>query len=170
VRAVSAILAVSLLLLSAALLPLWRRVRSRGVRLATVPPPPPPLPLILVIEDYEPIAYGLCVELTRLPADVKCAKTAAEARRLLEDTRFEAAVIDLSLPDGSGLDIACGIRRGLFACGASIPLVVVTGVPAKVEEIRIACGADLVLTKPFQAEDVRAEVIRLLRDPSKATN
>ncbi|MBB4313489.1 two-component system repressor protein LuxO [Roseospira marina] len=87
-----------------------------------------------------------------LPWPVDLAETGAEARRLLAQAQHIAIILDLRLPDGSGLDILREIRAG----SSDMAVVVVTSqgsMQVAVEAMRE--GADDFLTKPFPADRLR---------------
>ncbi|MBB4285791.1 DNA-binding NtrC family response regulator [Roseospira goensis] len=90
--------------------------------------------------------------LADLPWAVDLAETGAEARRLLGRGGHVAAILDLLLPDASGLDILREIRAG----SPDMAVIVVTSqgsMQVAVEAMRD--GADDFLTKPFAADRLR---------------
>jgi DNA-binding NtrC family response regulator len=60
---------------------------------------------LLVLEDDPPLSDVLCESLRDLGHQAMAARTMAEALHLLERNDFEVALLDLMLPDGSGLDV-----------------------------------------------------------------
>ena len=78
---------------------------------------------ILVVEDDHIISDGLRAGLAMSGATVDCVATCADADAALAASRFGAVVLDLMLPDGSGLDLAfdAGNATGIFkmTAGAS---------------------------------------------------
>ena len=67
---------------------------------------------ILVVEDDAPVRTFLADNLTADGYEVLVAGTARDALRLLEYRRPDLAVVDLGLPDGSGLDLLRRVRDG----------------------------------------------------------
>lgn len=68
---------------------------------------------ILILEDFADSRAWLC-DLIREAfgeVEIKEAATVAQARHLLEENAFDLALIDLNLPDGSGLEVINAIRR-----------------------------------------------------------
>jgi CheY-like chemotaxis protein len=66
---------------------------------------------VLVVEDFPPLAKGLVRALKHAGYAVQMAASRAEARHV--EGCFDAAIVDLELPDGSGIDVAGELR----ACG-----------------------------------------------------
>ncbi len=54
-------------------------------------------------------------------ADVTPAATQEEARRLIQEKRFDLVILDLLLPDGSGEDLLCELRR---SSNSKVPVIV----------------------------------------------
>lgn len=81
---------------------------------------------ILLLED-NPADAHLVVELLRFAAPqtrVEVAPTLRDAQKLLSQRAFEAAIVDLSLPDGRGLETLARVRSS----APEIPIVVLTGI------------------------------------------
>ena len=105
---------------------------------------------ILLLEDDAPLRKRLAAHLRQLGAAVTEAGRLEEARRLLCETRFEFAVVDLHLPDGEVLSL---LREGAFSENTGV--VVMTafgGVKQAVEAMRH--GAGDYLTKPFEPDEL----------------
>ncbi len=110
----------------------------------------PPGCEILLLEDDTPFRKRLAAYLRNRGADVTEAGRLSEARRLLETIRFEFAVVDLHLPDGSVLEL---LRENVFSENTRI--VVMTafgGIKEAVEAMRL--GAGDYLSKPFEPEEL----------------
>lgn len=105
---------------------------------------------ILLLEDDAPFRKRLAAYLRNQGAEVTEAGRIDEARRLLRELRFEFALVDLHLPDGSVLDL---LRENVFAENTSV--VVMTafgGIKEAVEAIRL--GAGDYLSKPFEPDEL----------------
>ena len=105
---------------------------------------------ILVLEDDGALRKRAAAYLTQLGAAVTECSTLAEARRLIGAIRFEFALVDLHLPDGSVLQL---LREGVFSENTGV--VVMTafgGIKEAVDAIRL--GAGDYLTKPFELEQL----------------
>jgi len=79
------------------------------------------------------------------------------ARRL----RPDVIILDMMMPRLSGLEVLSEIRgdRGL----AETPVIVLTAQPSTKEEA-LRCGADIVMVKPFEPEQITAAVEEVLAD------
>ena len=115
---------------------------------------------ILLVDDEAEL-----VELVRraLLADghrVDVARTAAQADRSLEDNAYDVVVLDLGLPDGSGLD---GCRRAREA-KLPTPVLMLTAQSAVQNRVEsLDTGADDFLGKPFAIAELKARVRALGR-------
>lgn len=102
-------------------------------------------PQVLLIDDDPGTRFGFSQYLSKKGYVVNEASCLAEAREATSSQRFDVILLDLYLPDGSGLDWILEIRDSY----PDIPLVVITGmgdIPVAVEAMRR--GADNFLTKP----------------------
>ena len=107
---------------------------------------------VLIVDDNEAILRLFRRELVQAGYQVQCAATLAEAREAIEARRYDAVLLDLVLPDGSGLEWVSDLRQ---ACPAAA-IVVVTGhgdIPVVVEAMRR--GADNFLPKPVDMEALK---------------
>jgi len=106
---------------------------------------------VLVVEDSPPCRRILEIEFARARYRVTSIEDAKQAIEALRQARFQAAVVDLVLPVGSGIDVIKIIRRvqpWIFA-------IAVTGVVS--ENVRLYAlgeGFDRFVFKPYRARDV----------------
>ena len=115
---------------------------------------------ILLVDDEPLIRVALTDTLSAAGLSVKAVSTGKEALTHIEQTEFEVAVLDLKLPDMSGIDL---LRR-LLELGSSTDVVMITAhgtVPSAVEAMKL--GARDFLTKPFEAAALLEVVRRYLR-------
>ncbi len=116
----------------------------------------------LVIDDDEPVRKS-CVELLAARGHKAfAAATVREGLRLFADTRPAAVLLDLQLPDGTGIDVLRELQR--MAPGT--PVVVISGrggVAEAVEAMRV--GATDFLEKPVSRERLFTVLDRVLRRP-----
>jgi len=106
---------------------------------------------ILLVDDEPSIHFGFSEYLSAKGYSVQGAYSLAEAREAVASSRHDAVLLDLKLPDGSGIDWIADLRK---AC-PDIAVVVITGygdIPLAVEAMRR--GADNFLTKPVDMSDL----------------
>jgi DNA-binding response OmpR family regulator len=113
---------------------------------------------ILLVEDDAMIASGLIYVLEQEGYAVTRAGSVRAARGVLEDGRFELAILDMQLPDGTGFDVREALRDGTDA--AVIFLTVVDDEGSVVRAFE--GGADDYVTKPFRLRELLARVKRAL--------
>jgi PAS domain S-box-containing protein len=111
---------------------------------------------ILVVEDEPAAARVLEIMLQRAGYAVAAVGTLAEARRALASTRFAAMLLDVQLPDGSGLDLAAELASRPNA----IPVVVLSGRGPADEFLDAPVNAWLM--KPFAKEQLLRTVRRVV--------
>ncbi|GHU87457.1 DNA-binding response regulator [Clostridia bacterium] len=115
---------------------------------------------ILLVEDDAIIASGLCYALEQEGYDVTHRVSVREARSVTATSRFDLAVLDMQLPDGSGFDV----REALAPETAVIFLTVVDDEGNIVKAFEN--GADDYITKPFRLRELLARVKRVLNPKS----
>ncbi len=107
---------------------------------------------ILVAEDDPVNAMIARTVLTRLGADVSVVDTGRAALEAVAGGQFDAALLDMRMPEMGGLDAAAAIRS-LKSPVAALPLIALTA--NATEDDREACltaGMDAFLTKPLQPQ------------------
>ena len=119
---------------------------------------------LLVVDDEPHIGLLLRPHFERLGYVVSLARTLAEARRTLQggDPPLDALLLDLHLPDGSGLDLLRELRAD--PATRAFPVIVLT---AEGEDriLRAAEGLGAaLLTKPFSPSKLTARVAAMLGD------
>jgi DNA-binding response OmpR family regulator len=120
---------------------------------------------LLVIEDEERLIEVLKSALGRAGFVVDVVDTAADAREALALVGYDAAILDLGLPDGDGLEILAEARRA----GRNFPALVLTARDAVEDRVRgLDAGADDYLVKPFTMTELIARTKALLRRPGLA--
>jgi YesN/AraC family two-component response regulator len=114
---------------------------------------------ILVVDD-EPGALRLIGLILKGRYALRTARSAAEARKILEEARPDLMILDVRLAGEDGLDILAEFRRG-----SSAPVLVVTGFGSEEVAARaIELNANGYLRKPFTPEQLRSRVANLLAE------
>lgn len=112
---------------------------------------------MLVVDDDEGLRPSIELSLGRRGFDVVGAATVAEARELLRERHVALALLDINLPDGSGLDILKAARE----TDPEIAVVMMTAYPELKTAIRaMREGASDYIVKPFELEDLHMTVDR----------
>ena len=120
---------------------------------------------LLVVEDEPRIAEVLRAPLEQAGFAVDFVRLCAEARAALDAHPYDAAILDLGLPDGEGLTLLAGLRRR----GNPIPILVLTARDAVEDRVcGLDTGADDYLVKPFAVTELIARTKALLRRPGGA--
>ena len=117
---------------------------------------------LLVVEDEPRMAQILHAALERAAFAVDLVGTCKDAREALSLIPYDAAVLDLSLPDGDGVLLLRELRRA----GNRVPILVLTARDAVEDRVGgLDAGADDYVVKPFAMAEVVARVKALLRRP-----
>ena len=121
---------------------------------------------ILVIEDEPDIRRNLEYNLSREGFSVSAAASISEANTLLATTDYNLILLDLMLPDGSGIDICKRIKSNSDT--ESIPIIILTAKDDEVDKvIGFELGADDYVTKPFSVRELILRVKAVLKRGSK---
>ncbi|WP_372972886.1 response regulator transcription factor [Marinobacter sp.] len=115
---------------------------------------------LLLVEDDRLLADGLASQLEKAGFSVDIARTAREARMLGDREDYRVGVLDLGLPDGSGLDV---LRRWR-ANHINFPVLILTARGDWQDKVNgLKAGADDYLAKPFQTEELVARLHAIVR-------
>lgn len=115
---------------------------------------------ILVVEDQNKMAQFLKKGLTEVGYSVDIAETGTSAESFVSSCEYDLIILDVGLPDQSGLDTSRHLRRD----GYSGPLLMLTALSTTKDKINgLDAGADDYLTKPYSFEELLARVRALLR-------
>ena len=113
---------------------------------------------ILMIEDDPAVLELNRKFLARRGMDAISAKTLKEARNLLREP-FDLILLDIQLPDGSGLDFVKEIRAVSAA-----PILMLTGLKDDADIVAgLLGGGDDYLTKPYRIDELHARVVAQIR-------
>jgi two-component system, OmpR family, KDP operon response regulator KdpE len=114
---------------------------------------------VLVVDDEPQIVRALKVILRREGFDVSAAETRAEALDAVAVRPPDVMILDLVLPDGTGLDVCREVRAW-----SRLPIIVLSAVGDEREKVRaLDAGADDYVTKPFGSDELTARVRAALR-------
>ena len=117
---------------------------------------------ILVIEDEPDIRKTIEYNLTREGFNVTSVGSLAHARTNLESTIFSLIVLDLMLPDGSGLDLCREVKSDKRL--SNIPIVILTAKDDEVDKVvGFELGADDYVTKPFSVRELILRIKAILK-------
>ncbi len=122
---------------------------------------------MLIVEDDEATCAFLADNLTADGFKVACAAGAAEAVRAIEVRHPSLVLLDLTLEEGSGLELLDRVRGadGMASrIDPDVPVIVFTGRGGEADRVRgFARGADDYLVKPFSYGELLARVRAVLR-------
>jgi two-component system KDP operon response regulator KdpE len=122
-------------------------------------------PLVLVVDDEPHILRALQTGLRGAGYDVAAAATADEALAAAAMRPPDAVILDLVLPDGSGIDVARELRSWSAA-----PILVLSVVGDEAEKVAaLDAGADDYVEKPFGIDELLARLRALLRRAGPAS-
>ncbi|MDO5378251.1 MAG: response regulator transcription factor [Clostridia bacterium] len=141
---------------------------------------------ILLIEDDEALAEGLVYALGKEGFDVETAFCVQEALSRLARTSYDLLLLDIGLPDGSGLDVLRRVRLpggrafegekagggvpGDGAPGDGVPVMFLTAADEEVSIIRaLDSGGDDYIVKPFKLGELVSRIRALLRRAGKGS-
>jgi two-component system KDP operon response regulator KdpE len=117
------------------------------------------VPRVLIVDDEPTLLRALAMNFTARDYEVVQARTGTEALTSAARDRPDLIVLDLGLPDVSGVDVIRGVRAD-----AETPIIVLSariGSPDKVQALDL--GADDYVTKPFSMQELLARVRAITR-------
>ena len=125
---------------------------------------------ILIIEDEPDIRKTLEYNISREGYEVISASSLSEAKQNLDSSSFSLLLLDLMLPDGSGLDLFRELKQDKSK--SSMPVIILTAKDDEVDKVvGFELGADDYVTKPFSVRELILRVKAVLkRGVSKSDN
>jgi DNA-binding response OmpR family regulator len=122
------------------------------------------LATVVVCEDDDPTRELLCDHLTADRYRALPAPSASDALRLCGYNHPDLMVLDLGLPDASGIDVLREIRAAGERFDPELPVLVLSGRTSEADRLRgFEAGADDFLSKPFHYPELLARVAAVLR-------
>jgi two-component system phosphate regulon response regulator PhoB len=116
---------------------------------------------VLVIEDEWVLGQVLEQVLGAAGHDVVIARSLAAARDRLRAGGVDLVLLDVVLPDGSGLEFLQELRGEL---GVRVPVLILSGMKQEDTVVRgLELGADDYVTKPFSPRELLARIRRWTR-------
>jgi two-component system KDP operon response regulator KdpE len=114
---------------------------------------------VLVVDDEPQILRALKVVLREAGFEAVPAQNVSEALDLASVRPPEAAIVDLVLPDGDGVEVTRRLREW-----SEMPILVLSAVGEEEQKVRaLEAGADDYITKPFGARELVARLQAALR-------
>lgn len=114
---------------------------------------------IFFVEDDLSLISGLSFALKKQGYEVDNARTINEAENLWQDDKYDLAILDVSLPDGTGYQLCEKIRLT-----SKIPIIFLTAADEETDIIMgLDMGADDYITKPFKLAVFLSKVNAILR-------
>jgi len=115
---------------------------------------------ILIVEDDVFLRDGLCELLEKEGYLVNCAKTISEAKMLSKANTYNLIILDIMLPDGSGVDLCLKWRRD----GIETLILFLTASDDEIQIVRaLDAGGDDYVTKPFRLQELLSRIRALIR-------
>lgn len=120
-----------------------------------------------LIEDDLELGRALQSALQDAGHQVVWVRRVTDAMHWVHEERFDAVLLDLGLPDGSGLDLL----RKLRGEGASVPILVITARESLEDRLSgLDLGADDYLVKPFAVSEMLARLRAVVRRSTGRTD
>jgi len=120
---------------------------------------------VLVVDDEPQILRALRINLSVRGYEVIAVATGADALRAATDHRPDVVVLDLGLPDISGIEVLAGLRGWLTA-----PVIVLSARTDSADKVEaLDAGADDYVTKPFGMDELLARLRAAVRRAAAST-
>ncbi len=122
---------------------------------------------VLVVDDDHRIRELLVSYLHNSGYRVSAAADTASARAAMRGLSFDVLILDVMLPDGSGLDLARELRRD-----SNVPILMLTAMADKEDRVAgLEAGVDDYIPKPFEPRELLLRLNNILRryDPKEGS-
>ena len=115
---------------------------------------------ILIVEDEKSIQEVLALNLQLEGYEVEVRGLGKEALQVVEQEHFDLIILDVMLPDISGLQVCESIRLK----DDQIPIIIVSAKDTSTDRIKgLKSGADDYLVKPFNLEELQLRIVKLFQ-------
>jgi two-component system response regulator TctD len=115
---------------------------------------------ILVVEDDKALRHSLEASLHEAGFEARCTESGEQALQLESTEVFDAAILDIGLPDIDGFEVLGTLRRR----GSSTPVLMLTARDALGDRVAgLDLGADDYLVKPFAPSELVARLRAIVR-------
>ncbi len=122
---------------------------------------------LLLVEDDVMVASGIKLGLSGAGYAVDWVGSAERALQAVAADTFDAAIIDIGLPNTDGLELTRQLRQG----GHTLPVMILTARDALQDRVQgLDMGADDYMVKPFELPELLARLRALLRRSQAATS
>ena len=114
---------------------------------------------ILLLEDDTTLGNGIRLALQSPSVQITLCRTLAQAQNAVADNSYDLLILDINLPDGSGLELLEQVRQS-----SNLPVILLTANDMEMDVVTgLESGADDYITKPFSLAILRARVNAQLR-------
>ena len=114
---------------------------------------------ILLLEDDTALGGGIQLALENPSVQIRLCRTLAQGKEEAARNAYDLLILDVNLPDGSGLELLRQVRQG-----SAVPVILLTANDLEMDIVTgLESGADDYITKPFSLAVLRARVNAQLR-------
>ena len=119
---------------------------------------------ILIVEDEERIARFVELELMHEGYEAEKAVDGREGLEMAQSGRFDLVILDIMLPQLSGIEVLRRLRKHETPSVAATPVILLTARDSVTDKVTgLDMGANDYVTKPFQIEELLARIRVILR-------
>ncbi|WP_010245686.1 response regulator transcription factor [Acetivibrio cellulolyticus] len=123
------------------------------------------MPQILIVEDDVALSNGIVLAMKKEGFEFIQCFDKKSAEKEFACQKFDLIILDINLPDGSGLDF-CQIVRN----SSDVPVIFLTANDMEIDVVTgFEIGANDYITKPFSLAILRARILAQLRKPTEKT-
>ena len=118
---------------------------------------------VLLIDDDEQLGPPLAMYFKRFDRVLEQAFTPSKGLARLQEGNFDAAILDIMLPEMDGFEVCRQIRKG-----SQVPIIMLTARGELTDRVvGLEMGADDYLPKPFEPRELVARVQTVLRGAAR---